>query len=82
MLSDPSFHPLTGICIILFLAFIFVFTIFGYTFELYLSLGARIFFSLILTAVGGLIAALWRRIRLLEAQISSLRECVNQLEQP
>ena len=48
MLSDPSFHPLAGICIILFLTFIFVFTICGYTFELYLSLGARIFFSLIL----------------------------------
>lgn len=82
MLSDPSFHPLAGICIILFLTFIFVFTICGYTFELYLSLGARIFFSLILTAVGGLsplfggVSASWK------PKSPLCVNALNQLEQP
>ena len=74
-------HPVIGICILAFFASLLLLTL-----CVSLSDGNDWFFfcllpSLILAALGGLITALWMRLRRLETQVRFLRDQLYRLEQ-
>ena len=73
-------HPVIGICILVFFASLLLLTLCAS-----LSDGNYCFFlclppSLILAALGGLITALWMRLRRLEAQVCFLQDQLYRLE--
>lgn len=73
-------HPVIGICILVFFASLLLLTL-----CVSLSDGNDWFFlcllpSLILAALGGLITALWMRLRRLEAQVCFLQDQLYRLE--
>lgn len=73
-------HPVIGICILVFFASMLLLTLCAPLLDIDLWLTFRILFSLILTTLGGLITALWMRLRRLEAQVRFLQEQLYKLE--
>lgn len=73
-------HPVIGICILIFVVSMVLLTLCAPLLDIDLWLTFRILFSLILTALGGLIAALWMHLRRLEAQVRFLQEQLYKLE--
>ena len=74
-------HPVIGICILVFFASMLLLTLCAPLLDIDLWLTFRILFSLILTALGGLITALWMRLRRLETQVRFLQDQLYRLEQ-
>ena len=71
MNNSPD-HPVLGACIVIFfssLAFLYLACFF-----FWMELWVRILLSLILTALGGGLYALLRRVRRLEEQVALLRD--------
>ena len=73
-------HPVIGICILVFFASMLLLTLCAPLLDIDLWLTFRILFSLVLTALGGLITALWMRLRRLETQVRFLQEQLYKLE--
>ena len=73
-------HPIIGICILFFAVSMLLLTLCTPLLDVDLWLTFRILFSLILTALGGLIAALWIRLRRLETQVRFLQDQLYKLE--
>ena len=69
-------HPLAGLCIVLFVVFLAVLT------ALFHGLPGALpaFLSLVFAVLGGLGLALWKRVRKLEEQVTSLRDRLWKLE--
>ena len=71
-------HPVLGVCIVIFalsMALLYVASSF-----FWMELWARILLSGVLTALGGGLYALLRRVRRLEAQVEFLRDQLARLE--
>ncbi len=79
MNSDRN-HPVIGVCILIFVVSMVLLTLCAPLLDIDLWLTFRILFSLILTALGGLITALWMRLRRLETQVRFLQEQLYKLE--
>ena len=73
-------HPVIGVCILIFVVSMVLLTLCAPLLDIDLWLTFRIRFSLILTALGGLITALWMRLRRLETQVRFLQEQLYKLE--
>ena len=73
-------HPVIGVCILIFVVSMVLLTLCAPLLDIDLWLTFRILFSLILTALGGLITALWMRLRRLETQVRFLQEQLYKLE--
>ena len=73
-------HPVIGVCILIFVVSMVLLTLCAPLLDIDLWLTFRILFSLILTALGGLITALWMRLRRLEAQVRFLQDQLYKLE--
>lgn len=73
-------HPVIGVCILIFVVPMVLLTLCAPLLDIDLWLTFRILFSLILTALGGLITALWMRLRRLETQVRFLQEQLYKLE--
>ena len=73
-------HPVIGVCILIFVVSMVLLTLCAPLLDIDLWLTFRIIFSLILTALGGLITALWMRLRRLETQVRFLQEQLYKLE--
>ena len=73
-------HPVIGVCILIFVVSMVLLTLCAPILDIDLWLTFRILFSLILTALGGLITALWMRLRRLETQVRFLQEQLYKLE--
>ena len=74
-------HPVIGICILVFFASMLLLTLCTPLLDMDLWCSFRILFSLILAALGGLITALWLRLRRLETQVRFLQDQLYRLEQ-
>lgn len=74
-------HPVIGICILVFFASMLLLTLCTPLLDMDLWFSFRILFSLILAALGGLITALWLRLRRLETQVRFLQDQLYRLEQ-
>lgn len=72
--------PVIGVCILIFVVSMVLLTLCAPLLDIDLWLTFRILFSLILTALGGLITALWMRLRRLETQVRFLQEQLYKLE--
>ena len=71
-MNDSTDHPVLGVCIVIFalsMALLYVASSF-----FWMELWVRILLSLILTALGGGLYALLRRVRRLEEQVALLRD--------
>ena len=73
-------HPVIGVCILIFVVSMVLLTLCAPLLDIDLWLTIRILFSLVLTALGGLITALWMRLRRLETQVRFLQEQLYKLE--
>ena len=73
-------HPVIGVCNLIFVVSMVLLTLCAPLLDIDLWLTFRILFSLILTALGGLITALWMRLRRLETQVRFLQEQLYKLE--
>ena len=73
-------HPVIGVCILIFVVSMVLLTLCAPLLDIDLWLTFRILFSLILTALGGLITALWMRLRRLETQVRFLQDQLYRLE--
>ncbi|WP_417093197.1 hypothetical protein [Intestinimonas timonensis] len=73
-------HPVIGVCILIFVVSMVLLTLCAPLLDIDLWLTFRILFSLVLTALGGLITALWMRLRRLETQVRFLQEQLYKLE--
>ena len=73
-------HPVIGGCILIFVVSMVLLTLCAPLLDIDLWLTFRILFSLVLTALGGLITALWMRLRRLETQVRFLQEQLYKLE--
>ena len=71
-------HPVLGACIVIFALSMALLHLAAFLF--WMELWARILLSLILTALGGGLYALLRRVRRLEAQVEFLRDQLARLE--
>ena len=74
-------HPVIGVCILIFDVSMVLHTLCAPLLDIDLWLTFRILFSLVLTALGGLITALWLRLRRLETQVRFLQDQLYKLEQ-
>lgn len=74
-------HPVIGVCILIFVVSMVLLTLCAPLLDIDLWLTFRILFSLVLTALGGLITALWLRLRRLETQVRFLQDQLYKLEQ-
>ena len=79
MNSDRD-HPLMGMCIVIFLLSMALLTLCAPLFEQYPWISSRLFVSLILTVLGGLLLSLRARLARLEQQVRFLREQLDRLE--
>ena len=71
-MNNSTDHPVLGVCIVIFalsMAFLYMAAFF-----FWMELWVRILLSLILTALGGGLYALLRRVRRLEEQVALLRD--------
>ncbi|HJC40334.1 MAG TPA: hypothetical protein H9701_02115 [Candidatus Intestinimonas pullistercoris] len=71
-MNNSTDHPVLGVCIVIFalsMALLYVASSF-----FWMELWVRILLSLILTALGGGLYALLRRVRRLEEQVALLRD--------
>ena len=71
-MNHSADHPVLGVCIVIFalsMAFLYMAAFF-----FWMELWVRILLSLILTALGGGLYALLRRVRRLEEQVALLRD--------
>ena len=73
-------HPVIGVCILIFVVSMVLLTLCAPLLDIDLWLTFRILFSLVLTALGGLITALWMRLKRLETQVRFLQEQLYKLE--
>ncbi|WP_294513881.1 hypothetical protein [uncultured Intestinimonas sp.] len=73
-------HPVIGICILVFFVSLLLLTLCTPLLDMDLWLVFRILFSLILAALGGLIAVLWMRLSRLETQVRFLQDQLYRLE--
>ena len=73
-------HPNIGVCTLIFVISMLLLTLCTPLLDMDLWLAFRILFSLIFAALGGLIAALWLRLRRLETQVRFLQEQLYKLE--
>ena len=73
-------HPVIGICILVFFVSLLLLTLCTPLLDMDLWLSFRILFSLILAALGGLIAVLWMRLSRLETQVRFLQDQLYRLE--
>lgn len=73
-------HPVIGICILVFFVSLLLLTLCTPLLDMDLWLAFRILFSLILAALGGLIAVLWMRLSRLETQVRFLQDQLYRLE--
>ena len=77
-MNNSTDHPVLGVCIVIFalsMAFLYMAAFF-----FWMELWVRILLSLILTALGGGLYALLRRVRRLEEQVALLRDRLWRLE--
>ena len=79
-MNDAHSHPVAGACIVIFFSSMGVLTLCATLLDLNLWLFFRVLLSLLLTASGGLILALWMRLRQLENQVRHLQEQLYKLE--
>ena len=77
-MNNSTDHPVLGVCIVIFaLSMALLYVASSY---FWMELWVRILLSLILTALGGGLYALLRRVRRLEAQVEFLRDQLARLE--
>ncbi|MGN8969172.1 hypothetical protein [Intestinimonas sp. HCP28S3_D6] len=73
-------HPVIGICILVFFVSMLLLTLCAPLLDMDLWLAFRVLFSLILAALGGLIAVLWMRLSRLETRVRFLQDQLYRLE--
>ena len=71
-MNNSTDHPVLGVCIVIFALSIAL--LYMAAFFFWMELWVRILLSLILTALGGGLYALLRRVRRLEEQVALLRD--------
>ena len=77
-MNHSADHPVLGVCIVIFalsMAFLYMAAFF-----FWMELWVRILLSLILTALGGGLYALLRRVQRLEEQVALLRDQLRRLD--
>ena len=77
-MNNSTDHPVLGVCIVIFALSMAL--LYMAAFFFWMELWARILLSLILTALGGGLYALLRRVRRLEEQVALLRDRLWRLE--
>ncbi len=71
-MNNSTDHPVLGVCIVIFALSMAL--LYMAAFFFWMELWVRILLSLILTALGGGLYALLRRVRRLEEQVALLRD--------
>ena len=71
-MNNSADHPVLGVCIVIFALSMAL--LYMAAFFFWMELWVRILLSLILTALGGGLYALLRRVRRLEEQVALLRD--------
>ena len=77
-MNNSTDHPVLGVCIVIFALSMAL--LYMAAFFFWMELWVRILLSLILTALGGGLYALLRRVRRLEEQVALLRDRLWRLE--